>query len=40
LWWREESRAAASPLPSASRMYIIRVGEEGELSWGPAFRMG
>jgi hypothetical protein len=30
----------ASPLPSASRMFIIRAGEEGELSWGPAFRMG
>jgi hypothetical protein len=28
------------PLPSASRMFIIRAGEEGELSWGPAFRMG
>ena len=21
-------------------MFIIRAGEEGELSWGPAFRMG
>jgi hypothetical protein len=30
----------ASPLPSASRMFIIRAGEEGEPSWGPAFRMG
>jgi hypothetical protein len=40
LWWREASRAAASPLPSASRMFIIRAGEEGEPSWGPAFRMG
>jgi hypothetical protein len=28
------------PLPSASRMFIIHAGEEGELSWGPAFRMG
>jgi hypothetical protein len=28
------------PLPSASRMFIIRAGEEGEPSWGPAFRMG
>jgi hypothetical protein len=28
------------PLPSASRMFIIRAGEEGETSWGPAFRMG
>jgi hypothetical protein len=27
------------PLPSASRMFIIRAGEEGELSWGLAFRM-
>jgi hypothetical protein len=27
------------PLPSASRMFIIRAGEEGEPSWGPAFRM-
>jgi hypothetical protein len=34
------SRAAASPLPSASRMFIIRAGEEGEPSWGPAFCMG
>jgi hypothetical protein len=40
LWWREASRAAASPLPLASRMFIIRAGEEGEPSWGPAFRMG
>jgi hypothetical protein len=30
----------ASLLPSASRMFIIRTGEEGEPSWGPAFRMG
>jgi hypothetical protein len=28
------------PLPSASRMSIIRAGEEGEPSWGPAFHMG
>jgi hypothetical protein len=28
------------PLPSASRMFIIHAGEEGEPSWGPAFRMG
>jgi hypothetical protein len=28
------------PLPSTSRMFIIRAGEEGEPSWGPAFRMG
>jgi hypothetical protein len=28
------------PLSSASRMFIIRAGEEGEPSWGPAFRMG
>jgi hypothetical protein len=28
------------PLPLASRMFIIRAGEEGEPSWGPAFRMG
>jgi hypothetical protein len=40
LWWREASRAAASPLPSASRMFIIRAGEEGELSQGFAFRAG
>jgi hypothetical protein len=40
LWWREASRAAASPLPSASRMFIIRAGEEDEPSWGSAFRMG
>jgi hypothetical protein len=40
LWRREASRAAASPLPSASRMFIIHAREEGEPSWGPAFRMG
>jgi hypothetical protein len=40
LWWREASRAAASPLSSSSRMFIIRAGEEGEPSWDPAFRMG
>jgi hypothetical protein len=34
------SRAAASPLPSASRMFIILAGVGGEPSWGPAFRMG
>jgi hypothetical protein len=28
------------PLPSASRMLIIRAGEGGEPSWGSAFRMG
>jgi hypothetical protein len=28
------------PLPSASRMFIIRAREEGEPSWGSAFRMG
>jgi hypothetical protein len=27
------------PLSSASRMFIIRAGEEGEPSWGPAFRV-
>jgi hypothetical protein len=36
LWWREASRATASPQPSASRMFIIHAGEEGEPSWGPA----
>jgi hypothetical protein len=40
LWWREASRAAASPLPSASRMFIIRTGEEGEPSGSFAFRVG
>jgi hypothetical protein len=30
----------ASPLPSASRMFIIRAREEGKPSWGSAFRMG
>jgi hypothetical protein len=30
----------ASPLPSASRMFIIRAGEEAKPSWCPAFRMG
>jgi hypothetical protein len=28
------------PLPSASRMFIIHAGEEGEPSWGLAFCMG
>jgi hypothetical protein len=28
------------PLPSASRMFIIRAGEEGEPCWGPALHMG
>jgi hypothetical protein len=28
------------PLPSASRMFIIRAGEEGEPSRGSAFRVG
>jgi hypothetical protein len=28
------------PLSSASRMFIIHAREEGEPSWGPAFRMG
>jgi hypothetical protein len=28
------------PLPSASRMFIILAGVEGEPSWGLAFRMG
>jgi hypothetical protein len=28
------------PLPSASRMFIILAGVEGELGWGPAFHMG
>jgi hypothetical protein len=28
------------PLPSTSRMFIIRAGEEGEPSWGLAFLMG
>jgi hypothetical protein len=40
LWWREASRAVASPLPSASRMFIILAGVEGEPSWGPTFCMG
>jgi hypothetical protein len=35
LWWGEASRAAASLLPSASRIFIIRAGEEGVPSWGP-----
>jgi hypothetical protein len=37
---REASQAAASPLPSASRMFIIRAGEEGEPGRGSAFRVG
>jgi hypothetical protein len=28
------------PLPPASRMFIIRAGEEGEPSWGSAFLVG
>jgi hypothetical protein len=28
------------PLPSASRMFIILAGVEGEPSWGPTFRVG
>jgi hypothetical protein len=34
LWWAKASRAAASSLPSASRMFIIWAGEEGAPSWG------
>jgi hypothetical protein len=34
------SRAAASPLPSASRMFIIRAREGGEPSGSFAFRVG
>jgi hypothetical protein len=34
LWWGEASRAAASAPPSASRIFIIRAGEEGGASWG------
>jgi hypothetical protein len=40
LWWREASQAAASPPPSASRMFIILARVEGEPGWGPAFHMG
>jgi hypothetical protein len=40
LWWGEASRATASLLPSTSRMFIIRAGEQGEPRWGSAFRMG
>jgi hypothetical protein len=40
LWWREASRAAASLLPSASRMFIILAEVEGDPSWGPPLRMG
>jgi hypothetical protein len=32
--------ASPPPPPSASRMFIILAGVEGEPSWGPAFRMG
>jgi hypothetical protein len=32
-WWGEASRAAASAPPSASRIFIILAGAEGELSW-------
>jgi hypothetical protein len=36
-----EKRAGLRPPPaSASRMFIILAGVEGEPSWGPAFRMG
>jgi hypothetical protein len=34
------SQATASPLPSASRMFIIRAGEEGEPSGSFAFHVG
>jgi hypothetical protein len=33
-------RPPPPPAPSASRMFIILAGVEGEPSWGPAFRMG
>jgi hypothetical protein len=33
-WWGEASRAAASAPPSASRIFIILAGEEGEASRG------
>jgi hypothetical protein len=35
VWWGEASRATASALPSASRIFIILAGEEGEASRGP-----
>jgi hypothetical protein len=36
----EKRAGLRSPLPSASRMFIILARVEGEPSWGPAFRMG
>jgi hypothetical protein len=39
-WWGEASRAAASAPPSASRIFIILAGVEGELSRSSTPRMG
>jgi hypothetical protein len=36
----EKRAGLRPPLPSASRMFIIRAGAEGEPSRGLAFRMG
>jgi hypothetical protein len=40
LWWGEASRAAASLLPSASRMFIILAGAGGASSQGSASHVG
>jgi hypothetical protein len=39
-WWGEASRAAASLLPSASKMFIILARAEGPSSRGSASRVG
>jgi hypothetical protein len=39
-WWGEASRAAASALPSASRIFVILAEAERELSRGSTSRMG
>jgi hypothetical protein len=39
-WWGEASRAAASAPPSASRIFIILAGAEGELSRSSTSRTG
>jgi hypothetical protein len=36
VWWGEASRAAASALPSASRIFIIRAEAEERTEWGVA----
>jgi hypothetical protein len=40
VWWGKASQAAASALPSASRIFVILAEAEGELSRGSTSRMG